>query len=78
MGRREGTEYDLLAGAGAQRYVAHVDARVKTVELSCSSTNEVRSRNHPTWQIILVLGFWVKLERRECGVAPGFHHYWDL
>ena len=39
---------------------------------------EVRPRNHPNWPIIFVLGFWVKLKRRDCGVAPGFHQYWDL
>ena len=43
-------------------------------EITC----EVRSRNHPKLPIIFVLGFWVNLERRDCGVAPGFHQYWDL
>ena len=38
--------------------------------------DEVRARNHPNWPIICVLGYWVKSERRDCGVAPGFHQYW--
>ena len=32
---------------------------------------EVRSRYLQNWPIIFVLGLLVKLERRDCGVAPG-------
>ena len=35
--------------------------------------SELRSRNHPNCPIICVLRFWVKSERRDCGVTPGFH-----
>ena len=44
---------------------------------SCSPTRCGLVITQTKWPIICVLGSWVKLERRDCGVAPGFKQYWD-